>query len=385
MRSLYKIVHTTCQTGWGGLERRIFNESVWMENSGHKVVIVAPKGTPIFRRAQEHGFRVYDVSFKGLNKIKDHGRLKKIFRDEQPHILNTHGNADSKIALHAAKKSGVPCRILSRHINAHVRNTWYNKKIYKQLNHFIFTTADYTTQHLQKVFKLTDMEIFSMPTGIIEPETLMPKNRARKALAKELCLDPATRFLGFAGRVSRDKGVETILRAMKSIRSQIPHHLAIVGETSPDYLAELKALAQSFNIRDRIHFIGFKENIWPYHRAFDCKILASKNKNDIPAKGVSQVLLEAMYSSCPVIGSKTGGITDIITHKKTGLLFDPQHPEKLADMIMETLENEAATLERVHQARNQVKKNHTIDTMGRNIIRIYRLHQVQIAQRYLPR
>ena len=383
MRSLYKIVHTTCQTGWGEQEQRIFNESVWMENKGHQVVIIAPSDTPLFTRAKEQRLRVHGVSFKRFSAIKDYGQLKQIFKEEQPHILNTHGKADSKIALLAAKKAGVPCRILSRHISSHVRNTWSNRKIYKQLTHFIFTTSDYTTQHLQQVFKLKNMEIFSMPSGILEPETLAPKDEAQKALARDLSLDSATRFIGFAGIVSKDRGVDTIIKALKLIQSQIPHHIAILGEGTPDCLAELKTLAKDLGIGERVHFIGLKDDIWPYYRAFDCKILASGNNDKIPFEGVPLALLEAMYSSCPVMGSKTHGITDIIVDKKTGLLFDPHKPEDLADMILDTIANEAATLERVHQARELVRKKHTIDAMGRNIIRIYRLHQVKIARRYL--
>lgn len=383
MRSLYKIVHTTCQTGWGEQEQRIYNESVWMENKGHQVVIITPMGTPLFTRAKEHGFRVHGVSFKRFSSLKDYGQLKQIFKDEQPHILNTHSKADSNIALPAAKKTGVPCRILSRHISDPVRNTWNNRKIYKQLTHFIFTTSDYTTQHLQQVFKLKDMEIFSMPSGIIPPQDLAPKESARKALARDLCLDATTRFIGFAGTISKDREVDTILKALKLIQSQIPHHIAILGEGTPDCLAELKTLAKDLGIGEKVHFIGAKEDVWPYYRAFDCKVLAPGNKNKIPLEGVPLALLEAMYSSCPVIGSKTCGITDIIVDKKTGLLFDPQKPKNLADMILDTIANEAATLERVHQARELVRKKYTIDAMGRNIIRIYRLHQVKIARQYL--
>ena len=347
------------------------------------MVIVAPRDTPLYDRAKKYGFHVYGISFNRFGMVKDYNQLKKIFTNEQPHIVNTHGNTDSKIALQAARKTGVPCRILSRHISAHVKNTWYNRQIYKKMSHYIFTTAGYTTRHLQKVFKLNGMEIFSMPSGIIEPETLMPKNEARKNLALEFDLDPDTRFLGFSGRVSKDKGVGTILKACALIKSDIPHHIAIVGDGTPEYIAELKTLAQDLNIGDRVHFAGFKENVWPCYRAFDCKILASRNKNGIPFEGVPQALLEAMYGSCPVIGSKSGGITDIIDHGKTGLLFDPESQEELSGMILKTLTHEAATMERVHAARERVKNRHTIDAMGRDIIRIYRLHQVKLEKQYL--
>ncbi|MCP4720632.1 MAG: glycosyltransferase family 4 protein, partial [Desulfobacteraceae bacterium] len=65
--------------------------------------------------------------------------------------------------------------------------------------------------------------------------------------------------------------------------------------------------------------------------------------------------------------------------------FDPQNPEELSDMILKTLTREAATMERVHGARERVKKHNTIDAMGRDIIRIYRLHQVKLDNLHIPR
>jgi len=85
-----------------------------------------------------------------------------------------------------------------------------------------------------------------------------------------------------------------------------------------------------------------------------------------------------MICECPVIGSKSGGIVDIIDHEKTGLLFNTDDPSDLADKVLQTLQHEAAAKERVETARDHVKKHHTIDAMGRNIIRIYRLHQVKL-------
>ncbi len=379
MNSLYKIIHTTCHTQWGGLEKRIFNESVWMEKNGHQIIIAAPKDTPLFLKAKEHGFNVYGIEFKPCSIIKDYKLLKYIFKNETPDIINTHGNKDSKLALFAAKKAHVPLRILSRHISAHVKNSWLNRRVYKKWCHYIFTTADYTTQHLQKVFKLKDMQVFSMPSGIIEPKYHLKKTEARKVLAKELGLDPETKFIGFVGRVSNDKGVSFILEAFKKIKPKLSgYHVAIVGEGTDEHIKFLKNMAKTLQIENYVHFTGFKKNTWQYYRAIDCKILPSIDINGIPFEGVPQAILEAMICECPVIGSKSGGIVDIIDHEKTGLLFDTANSSDLAEKILQTLQDEDATKKRVETARNLVKKYHTIDTMGRNIIRIYRLHQVKI-------
>jgi glycosyltransferase involved in cell wall biosynthesis len=378
MLSNYTILHTTCHTQWGGLEKRIFNESVWMNKRGHRIVIAAPKDTPLFLNAKEKGFKVYAIEFKRLSSIKDYKLLKNIFDIEKPDIINTHGNKDSKLALFAAKKAHVPLRILSRHISAHVKNSWYNRMVYKRWCHYIFTTADYTTKHLKHVFKLKDIQVFSMPSGIIEPNFLLKKAEARKVLAKELGLDPKTKFIGFVGRVSKDKGVSCILEAFKKVRSDLSgYHVAIVGGGTDEYINLLKKRAKILQIENYIHFTGFKKNVWQYYRALDCKILPSIDRKGIPFEGIPQSLLEAMLCECPVIGSKSGGIVDIINHERTGLLFDTADPADLAKKILTTLEYKNTTKKRVESALEHVKKHHTIDTMGKNIIRIYRLHQVK--------
>lgn len=379
MKSLYKILHTTCHTGWGGLEKRIFNESLWMKKNGHQIVIAAPGDSPLFLKAKAHGFKVYPLEFRRLTIRKDYRQIKRILYNEKPWVINTHGNKDSKLALFAAKRAGVPLRILSRHISAHVRNSWYNRILYKKLCHYIFTTAGYTTRHLRSVFKLRDMTVFSMPSGIVPPKTLLDKNEARLMLAGQLGVDPDTRFIGFIGRVSADKGVSGLLDGYQKIKDNLPgYNVVIVGDGTQKYMDSLKQLAARLDISDAVHFPGFKDDVWPYYRALDCKVLPSKNVRGVPFEGVPQSLLEAMISECPVIGSKSGGIPDIIEDGKTGLLFHPDDTGELAEKLLLTLQHKESTLSRVEAARQKVEKAHTIDAMGRNIIRIYRLHQVKL-------
>ncbi|MDA3916457.1 MAG: glycosyltransferase family 4 protein [Deltaproteobacteria bacterium] len=380
MKSHDKIIHTTCNTQWTDLEKRIFSESLWMEQNGHKIIIAAPKDTPLFSKAKQHGFKVYGIEFRRFSTIRDYNLLKNIFYNEKPDIVNTHGDKASGISLYAAKNEDVPLRILSKHTSTHVKNSWYNRIIYKKLCHYIFTTADCTTKHLQKKFKINHMRIFSMPNGITLPDSLLDRDEARKALAAEIELDPKTRFIGFAGEISKKKGVSTILRAFKNIKSKLSgYNVVIAGEGSKKYLNFLHNLAKDLQIENRVHFVRPEEKAWLYYRGFDCKILPSKDINGVPFEGIPQALLEAMYCSCPVIGSESGGIIDIIEHEKTGLLFKTQDPFDLAGKILQTLQDKTATKKRVEKAHELVIKKHSIDKMGRDIIRIYRLHQIKLS------
>jgi len=376
-QSHYKIIHTTCHDQWGGLEKRIFNEAVWMRDNGHDIIVAAPRNTPLFRHSRRNGFRTYGIDFKKSQTISDYRFLRRLFANEQPDIINTHGNEDSRIALLAAYRAKIGCRILSRHISSHVRNSWYNRLIYKTYATYIFTTANYTTEHLKNKFNLNDRQVFSMPSGIIPPPALIPRNQARHQLIRELGLDPDTRFIGFVGRVSRAKGVETLLKAFQRIAPDNPQlHLVLTGDSSPEYFELLAQMAQALGLGERIHFTGPRKEVWDCYRALDCKILASMDKDGSPFEGVPQALLEAMYCECPVIGAVSGGIPDIIEHEKTGLLFDQNDDTALSHQILRTLGQPDATEQRVRTAREMVEKRHTIDAMGRKILKIYHLHHL---------
>lgn len=382
MRSLYKILHTVCQTGWGGIEKRILNESIWMADKGHQVILAAPENTPLFERAKGYGFRLYPMTFTRLGTLSNYRSLIRIFENEQPHILNTHGHADAKIALPAAMKAHVPCRILSRHIGDPLQNSWSGRRLYKKLSDYIFTTTSHTRRHVQTVFSLKEMKIFSIPPGIVEPEPLSGREEARKTLAAQLGLDESTRFIGVLDMGTA--GLPPLYRAFKKIRPSLAHHLVILGPGNEKNTDRLKEACRNLDIEDRVHFPDMGDHAWFLFRAMDCQILAALDERHLPEEDTAQALFQAMYCSCPVIGPKIGVAADIIEPGKTGLLHEPGQENRIAECLLATLNQEAATLERVHAAREQVKKHHTMDAVGRDITRIFRLHQVRLEKDRLP-
>lgn len=359
------IVHTVCHDQWGGLERRVFNESRWMTARGHHVCIIAPEGSPLFKNAASEGWMVHPMGFTRGRAPADLLGLRRLLQEIRPDVLNTHGNSDTKVGLFAAAGLDIPCVILSRHVTAAVRNSWYNRRLYRDLCHRVLTTSHVAARQISKNLGVDDACIRAVPSGIIPPVRLMARDAARQILADQLKRPRNTRFIGFVGRLSPEKGLGDLVDAFAGIQDRCPDHdLVLVGEGGDR--EALTARIREKGLGPRVHMPGHLEDPWPLFRAFDCKVLASPENEGIP-----QSLLEAMFARCPVIGTAVGGIPDIIRHGVTGLLARPGDPTDLGAALGGIVDNPDAAERRAEAAHQLVLGAHSIDSMGETILSIY--------------
>ncbi len=280
-------------------------------------------------------------------------------------MLNTHGNIDSKVVLAAAAGLGIPCVIRSRHSTPRIKDLWYNRILYRKLSHYIFTSAQFVKDQIVRDLGVPENKVFSLPSGFFVPPDLPEHEESRRALAAELSLSHDTRFIGFVGRLSSEKGLPFLIEAFFKIKDIFPGcHLVLVGKG--DLLQRLKQQVQQYSIHDRVHFPGYRDNPWIYFRAYECFMLVSSRY-----EAAAQVIQQAMYAGCPVIGTDAGGIPDIVIHNETGLLVSPDNTEQLAEAILQTLNYPDAAKRRAEKAFRYICGNHTIDVMGERILGLY--------------
>ncbi len=380
MRTFYKIIHTSSRASWGNREKRILSESLWMKENGHQIAVITPAGTPLFEKARQNGLMVYPISFKPLARIGEYGRLKEIFISEQPFVVNAHGRRDAKIALKAAQTAGVPLRIMSRHNGERIKHTWPNKKIYKTHCHYVFTTSKDSAGHLKQTFALSDMHVFSIPDGICPPAALPDRSDSRRMLARTLGLEPAPglRFIGVFGKMDANT-CEYLFNAAENLDQQFPNHYIVITDELYD---QEKACLQKKEILNRIHVLPqTEENTTEHYPGLDCGIFFPTDMTFY--QGVPVEITTAMAWGCPVISQDMPGFRDVVEDRKTGLLIDPDKPESLLDAISCTLNQPEETQARTQSARHLVEKHYSMDAMGRDVIRIYRLHQVKIERKFL--
>ena len=132
-------------------------------------------------------------------------------------------------------------------------------------------------------------------------------------------------------RLEKVKGIEYLIRAFHSPRCDLPRrsHLLIIGDGSQR--KNLEDLVKKLNLEERVKFLGPvpNERLPEYLAAADCFVLPSLRE------GFGIVILEAQAAGIPVIGTKVGGILDLIEDGKTGLLVEPKNSEAIAKAIGE--------------------------------------------------
>lgn len=132
----------------------------------------------------------------------------------------------------------------------------------------------------------------------------------------------------FVGRLNAQKGIETLLRALASMR--LPASLDVVGGGEQGTAA--RTLASSLGIAERVRWHGTlpQHDLAPLYRRAAALIVPSREE------GLGLVAVEGQLCETPVVAFDSGGLRDIIHDQRTGVLVSNQTAEGLA-MAIDTL------------------------------------------------
>ena len=181
---------------------------------------------------------------------------------------------------------------------------------------------------------------------------------------RELGLPEASPVIGLVGRLDHwGKGHKELFEAMARLRPEYPLHALIVG--GGRRIDEVQALAASLGLAGQVHFLGPRRDVPDLLNAMDIFVLPSHSE------GVSLALLEAMAAGLPVIATAVGGLPELVTDGKTGLLIPPRDADALARALNRLLSDPALAKQLGTNARAHVREHFSLDRLRREINEIY--------------
>ncbi len=146
----------------------------------------------------------------------------------------------------------------------------------------------------------------------------------RLAMRRELGIAPDAFCVGYIGRVTKDKGVGTLLEAFRSGRLAEDVDLVIIGSVEDPALAD-----EMDSLGDRVHVLPWTNDVWGTLPIMDALCLPTRRE------GFPNVVLEAASASIPTVTTRATGAVDSVIDGKTGVIVDIDDPASLTEALNE--------------------------------------------------
>lgn len=169
-------------------------------------------------------------------------------------------------------------------------------------------------------------------------------------------------YIVYMGRLSREKGIWTLLNAMRDMTDL---RLKVMG-TGP-VLAEMQAAIQYHRLPN-VEMLGFVDGEEKYRilRGALCSVLPSECYENFPL-----VLLESAAVGTPIVASRIGSLATLISEEKTGLLFTPGDSADLRGKLDLLVARPEQAIHMGRQARRWVEAEHSADAHYETLKKLY--------------
>ena len=357
-----KVLHTEWSDGWGGQEIRIVNEMIAMREKGVELSLACREHAIIKEKAEEAGFKVFTLPFRGNTDIKTLYRLIRIIKTYHIDIVNTHSGKDTWVGGLAAKLAGAKF-IRTRHLSNPINSSRTN--FINELADYIFTTGESVRNDMIEHNRIDPEKILSVPTGI-DATLFDPERYDRLEARKKFGFKEDETVIGIVAVLRQFKRHDLFLEAAKSLIEESGERklkFAIAGDGPQK--DRIEALAKELDLADDVVMLGHLDNVPEFLRAIDIFVLTSDSK-----EGVPQSVIQALLMNKKVVATGAGSTADLY-HDENFVLI----PVKDKEAIVKGMRRQIEAKEK--NTRAYMLENFTTQTMANTLEEVYKelLHE----------
>jgi glycosyltransferase involved in cell wall biosynthesis len=300
-------------------------------------------------------------------------RFRAILADAQPDIVHTHViDGFSASIWRRARRHGVPVIHTAHDYHLICPRAFLLTRDWRICTRPAPSCRAYRAWHLHTT---TDIDLFVSPSeflldkhreaGLAVQQTAVVQNgipRPPPIASSRTTAGTGGRFLLLC-RLTEEKGVRVVLDAVRRLPPDLRFALTIAGRGPLEAVVRAAAEADP-----RIHFAGFVQG--------DDKhaLLSHASYLLIPSlwyENAPVAVVEAAAYGVGVIGSRIGGIPELVSEGSTGFLFEPGDAAGLATIMHRLVTGETA-LQGLHEAARLVAERHAIEPMVEAYLQHYR-------------
>lgn len=278
----------------------------------------------------------YDVPFERSPLKKEnltaYRQVKRIVREGGYEIIHCHtpvGAAVARLAARKARKNGTKV--------IYTAHGFHFFKGAPLVNWLVYFPVEWLLSPLTDVLITINREDYDRAKRLLRAkrivyipgvgiDTARFRGNAEKgaALRRELGIPEDATVLLSVGDLNKNKNHRAVLEALAGMENRNLHY--VVCGRGP-LKGELEAFAREKGLGDRVHFMGYRNDIPAFYAMADIFVFPSFRE------GLSVSVMEAMASGLPIACSRIRGNTDMVEDGVNGYLMEPGNPDSIAGAL----------------------------------------------------
>ena len=362
------IVYVIAESAITGAPRHLLSLVGNLDSRDFAVSVILPQG-PLADELNKLRITTFLVPMRSRSDMAAVSAIQKLLVKYDPDIVHAHGQRAGLLARLAVKD--FPIKVV------YTEHTW--TKDFRLDNPLLQWAHIRSMRMLDKWTNATiavskAVADFLVSAGITKPDKVKviyngidivsDKEDERCNLADKLGLCKKDVVIGTIGSLNIQKDTGALLKAMPHILKRLPNAKLVIVGAGP-LQKWLQNLAKKLKIDRSVIFTGVISKVGPVLQTFSVFVLCSRSE----AFGIS--ILEAMKAHIPVIATRVGGIPEIITNNRNGILVDPADHKKLAAAIMKLL-NDKKTQRKLIVGGDETLHKFTVTSMVRETEKLYK-------------
>jgi len=350
---------------WGG-QKSLYNLVIHLDRGIFRPYVAVPTNEDLAERLKSRGIDVIILSLPRILDFKIHKcinpllTLLKTIDRFHINLIHTDGPRNTFYAGLAAKIKGIP-------LVWHVRDS--SRDLFDFLLYVLSSKIILVADSIRSRFKwaLNADKIATIYNGV-DMKSLAAKNALDISSRSGYGINENSFLIGVVARVEPLKGQLYLIEACGRLKEALPDfHLLMVGETADSaYLRKCERKAEDLGIRNRVHFMGYQNNVAGILNSLDLFVLPSL------LEAFPRSVIEAMAMGKPVIVTDVGGSPEAVEPSVSGFVVPPRDPESLAERILFMGLHKESRFQMGEAARIRAREMFSLERNVSETVKVYR-------------
>lgn len=354
-------LHIDTASTWRGGQNQVLLTVLGLRGQGHRAALVAHPGGELRRRADE-GLELIPLAPDHELDLKAAWRLARVLRRLAPDVVHAHdphGVAMASMALSMLTRPPVPPLVAARRVDFHLKRNSFSRWKHRQVDLFVASSDAIRQILLQDGVEAS--KAITVHEGI---DVDRMAHLQASSIHAALWLPHEAPVIGNVAALVPHKGQRHLIDAAAHVVCEVPDaRFVILGEGR--LRPQLEQQVKQLHLDKHVFLPGFRPDVLSLVKSVDLFAMSSETE------GLGTSLLDAMAARKACVGTRTGGIPEVIADGLTGLLVPPHDPIALADAIILLLKDSTLRRRMGDAGLTRVREQFSVERMVEGTLAAY--------------